>query len=149
MDEQKPVENTSENLSVPDSLINQIEISNQTLSKLSGWATFIAVMNIITGIFSCLSCIMLAPGILSIIAGVKLFSGIESINEFIKTKDNKIFTPIFENFKKYFQFAGISLIIQIALIIIFIIIYIVVIVYFVSNAASGFNGLGKYFNNLK
>ncbi|RJR10475.1 hypothetical protein C4588_03245 [Candidatus Parcubacteria bacterium] len=112
------------------------KLTSEILKSLTGWATFKAVIEIITGALSCLSFFLIFPavfGVLQIIAGTNLLKATDEIKRYASSGDEKRISEVFFNFNKYFRLSGISIIIQIAFVIVLIILYIVLIVYFMSN----------------
>lgn len=62
-------------LAPPDTALNQMPVPE----GLTGWMTFMAVMNIVGGIVSCLSCIGVFWGVFMIIAGTSLLAAKNAI----------------------------------------------------------------------
>lgn len=116
-----------------------VTINQPFLKNLAGWATFKAIIEIIVGVLSCLSFILIIPavyGVFQIISGVKLLNAVDELKRYMGTNDSKKIVDTFYNLHKYFKLSGISTIIQICFIFIAIIAYIVLIIYFINNAQN-------------
>ena len=126
-----------------DEKINPQQPQDQNLnllytSQLSGWANFVAVMNIIFGAFSCLGIITAIIGIPMIIAAVKLLGAVESMKEFAKTKEPHKFAKTIENLNSYFIINGVLIIIGIVSYIIMLIIFFAVMATMPAAFGDGF-----------
>ncbi len=154
MDEKKPIENDKNPIDTNStdvtgttkvSNILDIGMNESNLNSLSGWANFVAVMNIIIGALNCLSCIGILPGVFEIIAGINLLNATTAIKKFTNSKEKYDLPNIFENFRKFFLYSGINFIIGIACGILFVIVYIVIIAYILSTyGKEGFKGLSPF-----
>ena len=117
------------------------------LKNLTGWATFKAVIDIITGALACLGIITAVYGVPQIIAGVRLLNAIDDIKRYISSGDYEKIGPVFFNFHRYFKITGITIIIKIVFIILAIIGYIVIIALLVKNSPDFFNEFQYDFGN--
>ena len=87
--------------------------SLEFLKNLTGWATFKAIIDIITGGFSCLGIITIPYGITQIIAGIKLLKAVDDIKLYLANQDTRKIGDALYNFNKYFKFSGITIILKI------------------------------------
>lgn len=111
------------------------------LKNLAGWATFKAIIDIITGALSCFGIITAAYGIPQIISGIKLLNATDGLKSYMSTGDTTKMGDVLYNFNKYFKLSGISIIIKIVFIVIFLVVYGIIIAYIFSNAGDFFNNL--------
>lgn len=88
---------------------------------IQGWMSFVAVMNIIGGVFSCLGCISIITGVFMIIAGVALLGAKNALLS-VTTIDASL-EPFFAKFKQFVQMTGIVYIISIVMMLVFFAIY--------------------------
>ena len=91
--------------------------------KLSSWAKFIGVMNIIMGAFSCLGIITAAYGIPLIISGIRLLGAVEDLGKYSREGDAARLADTFSNLYKYFKLTGIAYIVMICFTVLGIILY--------------------------
>ena len=107
------------------------------LKNLANWASFKAIIDIITGALACLGIITAAYGVPLIISGVKLLGATEDLKTYLASNDAKKISDSFANLSKYFRINGISIIIKIVLqVLVFIglaILYGIMISYFMRN----------------
>ena len=75
---------------------------------LLGWLGFVAIMNIIYGVFMAISCFGIIHGILTIIAGTALLAGKNAL-EGVQTVDATL-VPFFDKLKTFVQMTGILII---------------------------------------
>jgi len=111
-----------------------IGISLPFLKSFIGWATFRAIMDIITGSLTCLGVITAIYGVPQIISGVRLLNAIDELKVYVSTNDTVRISDSLNYLNKYFKLNGIATILRIAFSIVMIIVYIVVI----ANLISGF-----------
>lgn len=76
---------------------------------LCGWMTFVGVLNIIQGAFSCLSCIGAVVGIPMIIAGAALMSGKAMLQEMGQVSADML--PFLDKLKRFMVMTGVVFII--------------------------------------
>lgn len=104
----------------------QLSLSTSDLRGMAGWATFKAVIDIISGALSCLGFIFILPavyGVMRILAGVKLLNAADDVKRYIESNDNAKVADAFANLNRHFKFTGIGIIIQICSAILLIILY--------------------------
>lgn len=129
------------------------DINNQYLSvnigipdvkNLAGWATFVAIIDIIIGAISCFGIITAAYGVPQILSGVKLLNAAEDMKRSISINDTQRITDIFINLNKYFKFNGISIIIKICFGVLFLLLYGVLIAYLILHMPDYMNKFPGY-----
>jgi len=113
-----------------------VAINLPDAEKLSGWAKFAAVMNIIIGALSCFGVITAAYGIPLIISGVKLLAAVDDLKRYTEANDAQKLSDTFANLYKYFKMTGVAYIVMICFWILAIILYGVLIAFFVSYMGS-------------
>lgn len=121
-----------------------VNLNPQDMKSLSGWATFVAIINIISGALSCLAFIYVIPvviGIIQIIAGVRLLNASDNIKRYIMTNNGEKISEAFTSFYKYFKLSGITLIIGICAFILLIIGMIIFFVFFASDFQDILNSI--------
>lgn len=101
-----------EEINVPS---NSTDIGALETSKLTGWASFIAILTIIGGAITCIGIITAAVGIPMIIAGIKLLNAVDNMKTFSGTKDPQKVAEAFENLNKYFKINGIVFVVVLSL----------------------------------
>lgn len=131
---------------IPSNQNFSINLSLTDMKGFTGWATFKAVMDIITGALACLGIITAAYGVPQIMAGVKLLAAIDELKRYISSNDVQKISTTFYNMNKYFKLSGISIIVKICFVIIGIILYGVLIAFFISNMPDFFNNMDYYGN---
>jgi ABC-type maltose transport system permease subunit len=122
----------------------QVQLNAHLLKSLSSWATFKAVMDIITGALACLGFILVFPvaiGVLRIIAGTNLLKAVDNLKRSVSSNDSETISSAFYNLNKYFRFSGISIIICLVFAVLLIILYAVVIAYIMRNMPDFMNRL--------
>lgn len=116
----------------------QVSLSGPVLKSLTGWATFRAVIDIISGALACLGIITAAYGIPLIIAGIKLLNAVDELKRYMAVNDAAKIQETFNSFNRYFKLSGISTIVKIVMTILFLVLYIIFIVYIVQNMGDVF-----------
>ncbi len=111
------------------------------LKNLAGWATFKAIIDIITGALSCFGIITAAYGIPQIISGIKLLNATDGLKSYMSSGDTTKMGDVLYNFNKYFKLSGIAIIIKIVFIVLFLVVYGILIAYLLSNAGDFFNNI--------
>ncbi len=109
----------------------QLSLSKSDMRTLAGWATFKAVIDIISGALSCMGFILILPavyGVMRILAGVKLLNAADDLKRYIESSDNARVANAFSNLYRHFKFTGIGIIVQICSVILVIILYGILIV---------------------
>lgn len=109
------------------------------MKSLTSWATFKAIMDIITGAVACLGFILIVPavyGVFQILAGVKLLNCVDELKKYSETNDIPKLELAMEKLNKFFKFTGITLIVQIAFAIIMIIAYIILFAWLIQNGST-------------
>lgn len=122
----------------------QVQLNAHLLKSLSSWATFKAVMDIITGALACLGFILVFPvaiGVLRIIAGTNLLKAVDNLKRSVSSNDSETISSAFYNLNKYFRFSGISIIIYLVFAVLLIILCAVVIAYIMRNMPDFMNRL--------
>ncbi len=129
---------------MPGSIMpNQPVMENQILTipvdikSFTGWATFRAVMDIITGAIACSTIIGAAFGVPLILAAMKLLNYIDDIKKALIMNDKQKFANSVEFLQKYFKLSGISTIVRISMMIVLAIIYIAFFVFLFIQIANG------------
>ncbi|MBN1524060.1 MAG: DUF5362 domain-containing protein [Spirochaetales bacterium] len=118
----------------PQQASGSLNLNPATITSLSGWAQFIAVMNIIGGVVVCFGIITAAIGVPIIIAGMRLFNAANDLKQYLVTKNTGMIASAFDKLKSYFLINGVIMIVYFALMILYFIILIIVIA---ATAASG------------
>lgn len=110
-----------------------VNISLPDLKNLTSWATFVGVMEIIIGGFSCLGIITAAYGVPQLISGLKLLNAVEDLRKHMITNDMQKISDAFVNLNKFFKLNGITTIVKISFFILGMILYGIIIAYVITN----------------
>ncbi len=110
-----------------------IEFTLPELNNLAGWATFVAIMDIVAGALCSIGIITAVFGIPMIISGVRLLSATDEMKKYIASKDNKSIFETFVKMNQYFKVKGITIIIRITFSIVIFILYILLLIYLYNN----------------
>lgn len=121
-----------------------LDISMSELKNFAGWATFKAVIDIISGAIVCLGIISAAYGVPRILAGVKLLSAADELKRYISAGSYNRISIVLSDMHKYFKLSGISTIVRICFNILFIIAFIIFIVAGISKFPDLFNNMPGY-----
>ena len=97
------------------------QVSLPYAKRLSGWATFIAILQILGGALACLGIITAAIGVPYIIAGVKLLRAINISKDLAEPDSSQKIGDVFTDLNSYFKINGIMVIVQAILAFLFII----------------------------
>jgi hypothetical protein len=88
---------------------------------MGGWMTFVAVMQIISGVFACLSCIYILYGVPLIMSGVALL-GAKNLLVTLPAIDPAM-QPFLEKMRYFFKTAGWAYILMFISVIVFMVVY--------------------------
>lgn len=103
--------------------IYSIPLNISDIKNLSKWATFKAVVDIITGAITCLGIITAIFGVPQILAGVKLLAATDDLNRYVLTRDSKNISIALYNMNRFFKFTGAVVITKICLSLLILIFY--------------------------
>lgn len=124
----------------PDNKNNYtIELDLPGLNNLISWATFKAVIDIITGVLSCFGIITAIYGVPMIIAGIRLLNAVEEMKKYMSENNLKNISDSFMKLNEYFKFNGIAIIIKLSFVILMIGLYSMAVFYIISNMPDIFN----------
>ena len=121
-----------------------LDISISELKNFAGWATFKAVIDIISGALVCLGIITAAYGVPRILAGVKLLSAADELKRYISAGSYNRISVVLSDMHRYFKLSGISTIVKICFNVLFIIACIIFIVAGISKFPDLFNNMPGY-----
>lgn len=147
------INNNTPNYNIPQQSIAPkpilIDLNMINIKSFMGWATFNAIINIITGALFCLGIVTAAYGVPQILAGVRLLNCIDELKHYMASNNTERVTAVFYNLHKYFKLSGISIIIKLSFILLGIIFYAVMIAIFVSFIPDLMQMIpeGNYYNS--
>jgi len=89
--------------------------------KGTGWAKFIAVVNIVGGVLSMFGILSIPIGILAIIAGIKLWNTANNLQNYEITEKEEDLKKALKNLSDYFTWYGWAIAIGLAMVLLVII----------------------------
>lgn len=115
------------------------------IKSLTGWATFRAIMDMISGASAAMSIIFAGYGVPMILSALKLLKYVDEVKLAVKTNDRQKLADSAEYLQKYFKLSGIATIVRMGMGILFVIAYIIFLIYLISHPE--FFGNNDFFNS--
>lgn len=96
-------------------------VANVAPPAFAGWLTFVGVLNIVGGAFTCMTCFGLPMGILMILAGAAALGAKTALQQ-LPTID-PVLSPLLQKFRTYFLMTGWAFILHIVMVVLMLIVY--------------------------
>ncbi|HHW32413.1 MAG TPA: DUF5362 domain-containing protein [Clostridiaceae bacterium] len=126
-----------------------IPLNMADIKSLVKWATFKAIIDIITGAITCFGIITAVIGIPQIIAGIKLLNAADELNRYISVRNTNHIAMALYNMNRFFKFSGAAIIAKICYIIIIIVLYTLLVSYMLSNGPDIFPDIFRDMPNIR
>jgi len=99
-------------------MLDNSNVSYQTLKDLSYWTGFVGIWSIIIGVVGIISIGGIISGILALIMGMKLRRTKMDLESYINSNNEQALQSALDNLKSYFKIAGVMIIITLIMVII-------------------------------